>query len=208
MKFKIFLPLIIMLCTSVVLHAQKKGLTQFNISYNAALPMGSFKDNLSENSFRGFKAGIMHGLNDNFSIGFGTGYQDFYRKLPRSIYKFEDGSDISAVRTHSIQTIPLLIQGKYSFNPQAAVQPYVALGAGGNIITYMDMLGEFVYEEKVKFGLAARPEAGIQIPFGKTKEASATFGASYNFMPVKIGNFNNLNNVGLHLGVNLPMRNR
>lgn len=206
MKIKIMLPVLLVFAFALTVNAQKEGKTQFNISYNAALPAGSFKEQLSENSFRGFRAGVMHGLSDNFSIGFGTGYQDFYQKTPRSMYKLEDGSDLSAVRTHSIQTIPLLVQGRYSFSPGKSIQPYIAIGAGGNLVTYLDLLGEFVSEERTKFGFAARPELGVAIPFGKTKESAFNLGASYNIMPVKLGSFNNLNHIGVHIGVNIPMK--
>ena len=206
MKIKIMLPFLLLCGFSTIANAQQQGKTQFNIGYTAAFPASSFKEQLSEKSLRGFRAGVMHGLSNNFSIGFGTGYQDFYQKTPRGMYKLQDGSDLSAVRTHSIQTIPLLILGRYSFAPGKSIQPYVALGAGGNLISYLDLLGEFVNEEKAKFGFAARPELGLQIPFGKTKESAFNIGASYNFMPVKIGSFENLNHIGLHVGVNIPLR--
>ncbi|HVF82480.1 MAG TPA: outer membrane beta-barrel protein [Flavisolibacter sp.] len=183
----------------------QKGKTRLSLGYNVGLPMGSFKDNVSETSIRGFKADVLYGINDKLSIGFGTGYQDFYQKNPRQLYKLSDGSDISAVVSHSIQTIPLLAMAKYSFTPGATVQPYAALGVGGNLVSYTELLGEFG-QEQAKFGFAARPEAGVYIPFKKTGEAGLTIGASYNVMPFNQDAFNNLNNLGLHAGVTIPLR--
>jgi opacity protein-like surface antigen len=201
---KIAIPLLTFLVSFTAVQAQK-GVTKLGIAYSVGVPVGSFNDRLSETSFRGFKADVLHGLNDKFSIGFGTGFQDFYQKNPRQLYKLSDGSDISAVLTNSIQTIPLLAQAKYQFTPGAAIQPYAALGVGGNMITYTELLGEFG-DRQTKFGFAARPEAGVYIPFKKGGETGLAIGASYNVMPFKVGNFSNLNNIGVHAGISLPLR--
>ena len=187
-------------------QAQQKGKTAMDIQYNVALPAGSLKQTIDETSLRGGQASILYGLTDKLAIGFGTGYQDFYQKIPRQQYKLDDGSDISAVRSFSIQTIPLLAQAKYQFTPGASIQPYAALGVGGNLINYTDMAGEFNVEQKGKFGFAARPEAGVYIPFRKNGETGLTLGASYNIMPFKSSQFYNLNSIGLHAGITVPLR--
>jgi len=205
MKFiKISILLFVTMFSVSALQAQK-GKTKLSLGYNVGLPMGSFKDNVSETSFRGLKADVLYGINDKLSIGFGTGYQDFYQKTPRQLYKLSDGSDISAVVSHSIQTIPVLAMAKYSFTPGASVQPYAALGLGGNLVSFTELLGEFG-QEQVKFGFAARPEAGLYIPFKKSGETGLTLGASYNVMPFKQDNFTNLNHLGFHAGINIPLR--
>lgn len=190
----------------VAAQAQQKGKTVMDIQYNVALPSGSLKQTIDETSLRGAQASVLYGITDKLAIGFGTGFQDFYQKIPRQLYKLSDGSDLSAVRSFSIQTIPLLAQAKYQFNPGAAVQPYAALGVGGNLISYNDMAGEFNLEQKAKFGFAVRPEAGLYIPFRKDGETGLTLGASYNFMPFKSSQFDNLNSIGLHAGVSFPLR--
>ena len=186
------------------LQAQQ-GKTQLGLHYSVGLPMGSFKDNLSESSFRGFQAEVLYGITDRLSIGLGTGYQDFYQKNPRQLYKLTDGSDISAVLTHSIQTIPLLAQAKYQFVPGAAVQPYVALGVGGNLVSFNELLGQFGGMD-TKFRFAASREAGVYIPFRKMGESGVVLGASYHIMPFNQSSFSNLNFLGLHAGVRLPLR--
>lgn len=187
-------------------QAQQKGKAVMDLQYNVALPAGSLKQTIEETSFRGVKASILFGITDKFALGFGTGFQDFYQKAPRQLYKLDDGSDLSAVRSFSIQTIPLLAQAKYQFNPGAAIQPYAALGVGGNLVNYNDLVGEFTLEQKAKFGFAARPEAGVYIPFRKNGETGLTLGASYNMMPFSSNQFDNLNSIGIHAGVSFPLR--
>lgn len=199
---KIIFSIIFFLFSFVFAHAQEQ--TTLNIGYNIAMPVNGFKNAVSSTSFRGFEATILHKLSDKISVGLGTGFQDFYQKNPRQLYKLSDGSDVSAVTTYSIQTIPLLAEVKYNFTPGASVQPYAALGAGGNFISYNHLFGEFG-NPITKFGFAARPEAGVYIPF-KNGSTGITVGASYNIMPFQQDGLANLNNLGIHAGITIPLR--
>ncbi len=206
MKFSKISLAVAALFLAVAAQAQQKGKAAMDIQYNVALPTGSLKQTISETSFRGMQASILYGITDKLALGLGTGYQDFYQKIPRQQYKLEDGSDMSAVRSFSIQTIPILAQVKYQFTPGAAVQPYAALGIGGNLVNYNDLVGEFTWEQRAKFGFAARPEAGVYVPFRKNGETGLTLGASYNIMPFSSYQFNDLNHIGIHAGVSFPLR--
>src|SRR4051812_6290532 len=77
----------------------QKGVLQMNINYATAFPTGSFKNEISSNSFRGWNANVMYGINDKISVGVGAAFQDFYKKYPRATYKTTDGGEISAVVT-------------------------------------------------------------------------------------------------------------
>lgn len=182
----------------------QKGETKFNINYNVALPVNDFKNLVSSTSFRGFNASVLHGFTDNVSIGVASGFQDFYQKNARQLYHFSDGTDVSAVVTNTIQTIPLLADVKYNFSPGGTIQPYVAAGAGGNLITYNQLFGEFG-NEQTKLRFAARPEAGLFVPLGN-KVSGFEIGVSYNIMPFKQGDIKNLNSLGIHAGLSLPLR--
>ena len=182
----------------------QQGETKFGISYNVALPTGAFKNVISNTSFSGFNASILHGVSDNLSVGFVTGFQDFYQKNARQTYHLTDGSDISAVVTNTVQTIPLLADVKYNFNPASTIQPYAAIGVGGNMVVYNTLYGEFGNQQS-KFGFAARPELGLMIPF-KNRASGFEIGASYNIMPFKADGYKNLNSVSIHAGLTVPLR--
>jgi len=72
------------------------------------------------------------------------------------------------------------------------------------MIAYNQLFGEFGNQQS-KFGFAARPEAGLFIPF-KNKVSGFSIGASYNIMPFREGDFKNLNSPGIHAGINVPLR--
>jgi hypothetical protein len=108
------------------------------------------------------------------------------------------------VVTHSIQTIPVLAELKYDFSPGMTVRPYAAVGIGGNIIQYNQLFGEFGSQQN-KFRFAAHPELGLHIPL-KQDGAGFTVGASYNIMPLKQDGLENLNSIGVHAGIRIPLR--
>lgn len=194
------------LFTGLAAQAQYRGTAQAVIQYSVGIPVGSLKNAVSETSPRGFRGALYFGINDNLALGAGTGFQDFYQKKDRDLYQLSDGSDISAVRSYSIQTIPILFESKWSFSPGKPIQPYIGLGIGGNLINYDDYLGEFESENKTSFGFAARPHAGVYIPFRKHGESGLTISGSYSIMPFDTNEITNLNHIGIHAGVTLPMR--
>ena len=193
------------LLVSAGVFAQDNGLT-LKINYSVAFPTGSnFKDLISNTSYRGFGAEFMYHTDNKFSIGLETGSQYFSQKYPRDVYKQSDGSDISAVVSNSVQSVPILLKAQYDLLPGKIIQPYVALAAGGNIVTYNQYAGEFSADAKTKFGFAARPEAGVYIPFGKYSRSGVSLDAGYNFMPFNYNGINNLNNVTARVGVSFPL---
>jgi outer membrane protein W len=203
-SYKITAVLIAGLFVAGMAQAQE-GRLSLNLNYSINTPVGDFKDVVNKTSYRSWAASLLYNINDKLAVGFGTGFQDFYQKYPRQVYKLEDGSDISAVVSNSVQAIPLLAQVQYSFTPQAAVQPYVGVGVGGNMVLYRQYVGEFS-DSKNKFGFAARPEAGVYIPFRKGGPAGITLRADYNYMPVKYNDLNGMDNWGAGIGVKFPLQ--
>lgn len=194
---------IFFLLAAFTLNAQQ-GANNFTINYTAAFPTGSFKNTVSSNSFRGFNASFLHGVSDQISVGLGMGFQDFYQKNPRQLYKLSDGSDLSAVLTYSIQTIPVLVKVKYDFTSGGTIQPYAAVGAGANFIAYQRLFGEFGNTQgKVRF--AARPEIGLLAPF-RQGGSGFTIGASYNIMPLNLNDIKNVNHIAVHAGISFPIQ--
>ena len=203
-SYKIFAVLVAGLFVAGAARAQE-GRLHLNINYTISTPVGDFKDFINKTTYRSWAASLLYGINDKVSVGLGTGFQDFYQKYPRDTYKLEGGGDISAVVSNSVQAIPVLAQVQYNFSPQAIVQPYVGVGVGGNLILYRQFLGEFG-SSKTKFGIAARPEAGVFIPFRKGGPAGITLRADYNYMPVNYNDLQGMDNWGAGIGVKFPLQ--
>lgn len=186
-------------------RAQERGL-QLDINYGIGIPGKSFKeDAVDKTSFRGYTANLMYNITDKISVGVGTGFQDFYQKYPRAVYKLEEGGEVSAVLTNSIQTIPILARVQYQFMPGKTIQPYVGVGVGGNMIVFDQYLGEFDNSTS-DFKFTARPEAGLFIPFRKNGPAGINIFGAYNYMPYKTNGVDDLSNWGAGVGIKFPIR--
>lgn len=200
---KVILFILVGLCSAAMSYAQR-GRTSVDINYSVGVPTGSLRSVVPSTSFRGFEGNILHGISDRVSVGLGIGFQDFYQKNDRQLYKLSDGSDISAVMTYSIQAMPVMALVRYHFNPGASIQPFAGVGMGGNFVSYNQLFGEFS-DEQAKVKLVAKPEVGLFVPFSKGGESGFTIGASYNIMPLNMGDVKNMNHVGIEAGVRLPV---
>ena len=196
-----------MLSFLIVMNASaQQGEVRMTASLAGATPIGQFKDLVDKTSLRGVDIAISYGINDQLGIGLNVGFQDFYQKFPRALYKLSDGSDISAVLTNSVQTIPFLATARYNFIPGGTIQPYVSAGAGGAAVLNKQYVGEYPNEIN-KISFAARPSAGVYIPFKKGGETGLNLAVNYTFIPYKQDDISNLSYVGFTLGVGFPMRN-
>lgn len=211
MRTRIFMTMIVMtgvvVCTMMPFasQAQEREL-QMDINYAIGIPSSSFKtDAVDKTSFRGWTANLMYNVSNSVSIGLGVGYQDFYQKYPRGVYKLNGGGEVSAVISNSIQTIPLLLQAQYRFLPHSMIQPYIGVGGGINFVTFDQYLGEFENSTSdVKF--AVRPEVGLYIPFRKDGPAGIHIFGDYNYLPYNTNGVDNLSNWGAGIGVKFPLR--
>jgi hypothetical protein len=200
-KKLLWLGLIIMISTTAVAQ-------QFNLSlnYNTAAPLSSsFKDYVSKTSFRGFQGSVLYRINNQFRVGLQASYNDFYQKYPRQVYKSTDGSDISAVLSNTLQDIPVLVKGEYSFLKQGLIKPYIGLGAGINFINYDQFYGELEYNHYYTKA-AFSGDVGVLIPFSKTSNYGARISTSYNLSPFNEEGIKNIDTWNVQAGVVIPLK--
>ncbi|MBA4166707.1 MAG: outer membrane beta-barrel protein [Chitinophagaceae bacterium] len=180
------------------------GEVSMRIGYNTGMPAGSFKDFMGKNSFRGYFGEVTYGISDQLRVGIGVQNNDYYQKFPRQVYETKDGT-VSAVVTNSIQTTPLLLKANYELTKKSLVRPYVGLGAGFNLISFSQYMGQY-NQSKSAFKPAVAAEAGVNIPFNKiTRAAGISAGLHYDYLPFNYNGVKNLNNWGAHVGVFFPL---
>jgi hypothetical protein len=200
---KIFLYITVFILGAASVRAQD-GL-KLKIGYNTGMPIGNFKDFMGKNSFRGFHGELLYPVNNQFTVGVGVASQDYYEKFPRQLYDTKDGV-ISAVRTNSLQTTPILFKGNYNLTKEGSLIPYVGLGAGFNLVRYAQYLGEFG-EAETSFKFAAAADAGANFFFNReTRGAGINLGVNFNYMPYNKNGIDDLHNWGVHAGVFFPLR--
>lgn len=184
---------------------QAQDRLMLKVGYNTAMPVGTFKDYMGKNSFRGYRGEILYPVNEQLKVGLGVTYNDFYEKLPRKLYQTSEGT-LSAVVSNSIQTTPIMIKGDYELTKNGLIRPYVGLGAGFNLVTYARYFGEFS-DKKSGFKPAVGAEAGVNIPFNReTRMSGINLGGHYNYLPFKYNEVTNLNNWGVHVAAYFPLK--
>lgn len=192
--------------TTITANAQEKGQVKLGLSYNYSIPVGAFKNDLISNaSPRGGTGEIMYGFSDKFAGGLMFGYQDYYQKYPRSIYKTGKNQYTSAVLSNSIQTTPIMLKGKFSPVTTGFIKPYISLGAGADLIDFRKYLGEFG-GNTTSVSFAAQGGVGLMIPFGRLSSSGFHIGASYNYVPYTKNGYSNLNTLDLQAGISIPLK--
>jgi hypothetical protein len=199
----------ILFFVAIILISIASGAQQrfyLNLDYNVSMPVGStFRNYVSNTSFNGFQASILYNINNNFKIGVQGSWNDFYQKYGRQVYKNSDGADVSAVLSNTLQSVPVVVKGEYSFIKNGLIKPFVGLGAGINIISFEQYIGEFVNQQT--FTKAAfSGDVGVMIPFGKTSQYGARVSTSYNMSPFKEQGIDNINTWNVQGGVVIPLR--
>jgi len=182
----------------------QQGTWKLNLNYGAAFPGSNMKTMFNDPSYRGWSGAVLYGATDQLQVGLEAGFQDFYQKNARAVYS-EGGSDVSAVVSHSVQTMPIMVKGKYMFTNEGMLRPFAGLGVGGNLIQYRKFYGQFS-ESDTKFGFAAQPELGVHVPLGRMGNTGLHVAAGYNIMPYQFGDADGLGGVVLKAGISVPLR--
>ncbi|MGI8634383.1 MAG: outer membrane beta-barrel protein [Segetibacter sp.] len=199
----IFVSMVAVCMLSLSASAQQK--LKMELDYNVSSPLGSFKnDFINKTSFRGGSGELSYTFNPKFSLGLQSGFQSYYQKYDRQVYKLAGNQTVSAVVSNTMEIIPVMLRGTFfpvGNTEIAKIQPYVSAGAGVNLVNYGQYLGEFG-GTKSSTAFAAQAGAGIKIPFGNRYNQTAfKIGATYNYSNYKRNELTNLNSVGFNAGV-------
>ena len=194
----------------IMTEASAQQKLKMELSYNVSAPVGSFKnDYINKTSFKGGSGEISYAFNPKFSLGLHSGYQSYYQKYDRQVYKLDGNQTVSAVVSNSMDVVPFILRGTFfpmGTNAAAKIQPYISAGAGINMVNYSQYLGEFGGTE-ASSPFAAQAGAGIKIPFGNSYNQTAIkLGATYNYTNYKQNEITKLKSVGFNAGVVFALR--
>lgn len=177
-----------------------------NLNYALSQPLGSLKNYTGKTSFNGWRASLLYQLNPKWAVGLGSGFYDYYERIPRKIYS-DKNSAISAVQTHTLQLIP--IQPTLLYFPKGnvgkGIHPYVGLGIGVTDVNYKNYWGEFVDKEN-SIAFSASPMAGIRIPFSETSPLQFNADVRYNFIPYNRNDIQTIHTIGANVGLSINLR--
>jgi outer membrane protein W len=146
------------------------------VTYNMAIPLGNTADYINEPSFRGVMVAGDYFLEDEWSVGFALGLQTFYKEMGRTTVT-EGTTTLTGDQFRYLNSIPMLVTGKYHFDRFAPFTPHVGLGAGlYNMIQTVEFAGFEIRDSNWQIGIS--PEVGFGIAL--SPGADFYFSANYN----------------------------
>ncbi len=176
-----------------------------DLNYAVSQPFGGLKDYANKTSTNGWRASLLYQFNPKLAIGLGSGFYDYYERIPRRVYQ-DKNTAISAVQTHTLQLIPIQPTVLYFPGEEGKrVKPYVGLGIGVTDVNYKNYWGEFA--DKVNsISFSASPMVGIRIPFTKTSPLSFNADLRYNFIPYNKNGIQTINTAEANIGLSINLR--
>lgn len=196
-------------CSALILAipaAKAQKGVQFSANYNIATPLSTdLKDYINRTSTRGAQASLLYGFDNGLRVGVQGGFNNFYQKFGRQVYQTNDGSHVSAVLSNTLQTIPILAKGEYSFIHSGFIRPYAGLGAGVNFINFEQYVGESPYS--VNYTKPAfTGDIGVLIPFQRNSNTGIRISTSYNLSPFNEEGINRLDTWNVQAGFTVPLK--
>lgn len=171
------------------------------VFYGASLPMGSLPNYIDKTGNRNFAVAVEAMFPGRFSVGGRIGHQYISQRLPRQVYSFDDGTDISAVQTRTLTVVPLLAIGSVYLNDiNGTFRPYLQLGAGGAYVDYAKYYGT-LSDQKTGVRAVLAPAVGAKFQFGKGNNFGGEVQAQYQNVFFKYNELNNSANLMLSVGL-------
>jgi hypothetical protein len=178
---------------------------KLSLNYNVSTPLGTdFKNYINSTSTRGGQGSVMYGFNNGLRAGLQVSVSNYYQKFGRQVYDYGNGTKVSAVLSNTLQTIPILAKGEYSFLKSGAVRPFAGLGAGINLINFEQYVGEFNYTKNYT-AAAFSGDAGVLISPLPNKDVALRLSTSYLLQPFNKEGIKNLNAWNVQAGIVLPL---
>jgi hypothetical protein len=171
------------------------------VFYGVGLPMGSQQNYMDKVGNRNFAVAIEAMFPGRFSVGARIGQQFVSERLPRQVYSLDDGSEISAVQTRTLNIVPLLAIGSvYLNNINSVFRPYFQMGAGGAYVDYAKYYGTLT-DQKNGIRGALAPAIGAKFQFGKGNNLGGEIQAQYQHVFFNYNELKNSRNLLLSVGL-------
>jgi hypothetical protein len=177
---------------------------KLKLSYQVAAPMSGIKNYTPGLSANGWSGQLSYQFHSNWQAGLLVGFQDFYEKIPRTVYTSGTQS-ISAVQSRSIQYIPVMANVHYFTGKEGKLRAFGTAGLGGAFVRNNKFWGEFS-ENFNQFSFSASAGMGIRIPVGVFKTSYIEAGLQYHLVPYSSPDVDNLNHVQANIGFHFPLR--
>jgi len=183
------------------------GEVGFGLSYDARVPVGSFRNAIGDPSWQGFLGSFDYFPVDWMSIGVAGQYNLFQEGFGTQTTALPRGAiTAEAFRYATIWSLYPVV--RFYLAPLETLRPYFALGVGPvNVI--QAVLTSDVYLRDDSWHLFVQPTAGVFLRLGpdpnyglrEDPAFGVTASVSYAFTTASLGDVSNLSYVGLQVGL-------
>ncbi len=189
--------------TQAVSPYQRYTTYMVTLRYGVAQPLGGLSDYIDQTGTRNFALAGEWVRPGNLSFGAQYSTNSFKKRLPRQLYTFGDGADVSAVQTRTVGIQSLMATGKYHFaGVDARIRPYAQAGLGAALVDYGLYWGNLSDEANgstVHF--TAQIAIGSRFLFSNEGHWGADVQAGYQYAPYERPGISSLSLAGASIGL-------
>ena len=182
-------------------RAQTSDTFYSNIDWQFNFPISnSFADKASGWGMN-FEGGYY--LTENFALGAFLAYHSNHKYIPRQTISLGDNSSINTDQQHTLFQMPFGVAGRYVFNRNGMLQPYVSIKAGPQYARLKTTFNAYQNDDNT-WGFYVSPEIGMNIfpwVYRPGIHVAAYYSYATNKGSVMTYDVDGMSNFGLRLGV-------
>ncbi len=182
-------------------RAQTSDTFYSNIDWQFNFPISnSFADKASGWGMN-FEGGYY--LTENFALGAFLAYHSNHKYIPRQTISLGDNSSINTDQQHTLFQMPFGVAGRYVFNRDGMLQPYVSIKAGPQYARLKTTFNAYQNDDNT-WGFYVSPEIGMNIfpwVYRPGIHVAAYYSYATNKGSVMTYDVDGMSNFGLRLGV-------
>lgn len=142
-------------------------------------------------------------LTENLAIGAFLAYHSNHKYIPRHTISLGDNSSLNTDQQHTLFQMPFGVAGRYTFNREGMLQPYVSLKAGPQYARLSTTYNVFENSDNT-WGFYISPEIGMNIfpwVYRPGIHVAAYYSYATNKGSVMTYGVDGMSNFGLRLGI-------
>lgn len=182
-------------------RAQTSDTFYSNIDWQFNFPISnSFADKASGWGMN-FEGGYY--LTENFALGAFLAYHSNHKYIPRQTISLGDNSSINTDQQHTLFQMPFGVAGRYVFNRDGMLQPYISIKAGPQYARLKTTFNAYQNDDNT-WGFYVSPEIGMNIfpwVYRPGIHVAAYYSYATNKGSVMTYDVDGMSNFGLRLGV-------
>ncbi len=151
--------LLFIVMSAACIHTQAQN--SYSLQYAVGIPTGDLDEFIDQASFRGMYFEYQYELTPQFAVGFGGGFNTFYKEKSYDTYT-EGTVSLSGVQYRYTNSFPIIFNLAYYYDMEATVTPYASFGLG---TLYSDRRVDIgLFESKTQeWQFALQPEVGVLV---------------------------------------------